>query len=171
NLTLVHPKNVMQAADTVAMLTSDHSPLLQLLETIKQNTSFAPIKAASPKLQNLSVLLADANNSSSALYHIFMSLQSLNIYLQGIMHATDVPAAIYSASAMRMQTTSTSDPINSVLNSAEQSPEPLKTWLNQIAMDSWACMLKDTAFYIENIWQKTILSFYRVSIANRYPFA
>lgn len=170
NLTLVKPKNLMQVTQMVATLTGNHSPLLQVLDTIKQNTAFAPIKAASPKLQNLSVLLVDANsNPNNLLYQIFVSLQSLNTYLQNIMQATDQPSALFAATAKRMQAADM-DPINSLFMIAEQSPEPMKTWLTSLAMETWECMLQDTAVYIENTWQKSIMPIYLNSIANRYPF-
>src|SRR5580698_9975321 len=59
NTQLNTPKNLVQINKLITTLISNNSPLLILLDTFKQNTSFAPIMDASPRLQRLSLLLAD----------------------------------------------------------------------------------------------------------------
>jgi type VI protein secretion system component VasK len=129
----------------IAILTGNNSPLLQLLDTIKVNTALAPVTAASPKLQSLSLLLAgNSNAQSNALYGIFVSLQELHTYLQAMLNTSDVTISISQAALQHMKNPS-DDPITHIHMIAEQSPEPMKTWLNTIATKSWDFMLQETS--------------------------
>src|SRR5205807_251384 len=82
NLQMTTPKNLAEVDAMVTALTSNNSPLLQVLQTIKQNTSFPEIMAASPKLQTLSTVLGSTSNQPGALYQTFINLQQLHAYLQ-----------------------------------------------------------------------------------------
>ena len=144
NIQLSTPKNLLQLDAMIAILTGNNSPLLQLLDTIKANTALAPITAASPKLQSLSLLLIGANNAQpNALYSIFVSLQELHSYLQTILNAPDIHVAI-AAAAEQHSKNPNEDPITHIHLIAEQSPEPMRTWLNSIAAKSWDFMLQET---------------------------
>jgi type VI secretion system protein ImpL len=154
NIKLNVPQNLAQVDAMAAVITGHPSPLLQLLDTVKQNTALVPIVAGSPKLQNLSVLLVDANrHQTSTLYEIFASLQALHTYLQAMLSAPDTGKAIFQAVAQRMQR-SVDDPIARIHAMAEQSPEPMKTWLETIAEKSWYFLLQEASKYIEIAWQK-----------------
>ncbi len=170
NIQLSVPQNMTQLNVMIAALTSNNSPLLRLLNTIKVNTSLAPIVLASPKLQSLSVLLANAdNNKSSALYGIFVSLQELHTYLETMVKVPEMDEAIFQATVQRMKNSS-NDPITHIYLMAAQSPEPMKTWLNMIATKSWYFMLQETSQHIENAWQKNVVSIFHNKIACYYPF-
>lgn len=170
NIQLSAPKNLVQLDKMIATLTGSNSPLLQLLDTIKINTSLAPITAASPKLQSLSVLLVNANNAKpSALYEIFVSLQELHSYLQAMLNTSNVGASVFQAVTERIKNSS-ENPIAHIHLIAEQSPEPMRTWLNAIAAKSWHFMLQETGQYIENAWQKEVMNSYHGAIENYYPF-
>ncbi len=143
NIQLSTPKNLAQLDKMVAVLTGNNSPLLQLLDTIKINTALAPITTASPKLQSLSVLLMNTDHKPNALYGIFMSLQELHSYLQAMLNTPNVGESVLRAASQRMKN-STEDPITHIRLIAQQSPEPMKTWLNTIATKSWHFMLEET---------------------------
>jgi type VI secretion system protein ImpL len=145
NIQLSAPKNLMELDNMIAILTGNNSPLLQLLDTIKVNTSLAPVTAASPKLQSLSLLLVGDNNAQpNALYGIFVSLQELHTYLQAMLSTSDITVSISQATLQHMKNPS-DDPITHIHTIAEQSPEPMKTWLNTIATKSWDFMLQETS--------------------------
>lgn len=171
NIQLRSPKNLVDINEMITALTGNNSPLLLLLNTIKQNTSYPPILSASPKLQNLSVLLDSANNNQpGGLYGIFIGLKELQNYLQPIVNAPDRDKAILVATAKRMQDPNNNDALRQVKSIADQSPEPMKTWLNTIAIQTWHFMVQDTGQYMESAWQKDIMATYRSAIMNRYPF-
>jgi len=170
NLELTTPNNLSQIAEMIAIITSNHSPLLQLLDTIKQNTAFLPITTASPKLQNLSILLMDANHQqSSLLYQIFVSLKQLDQYLKNITQSSDSKTALLAATAKRMLNDK-EGPITQIHLIAEQSPEPMKTWLHTIATQTWRHLLFESGLQIEKIWEQTILPTYKAQIEGHYPF-
>ncbi|MCC2667466.1 MAG: hypothetical protein K0S63_1382, partial [Gammaproteobacteria bacterium] len=170
NIQLRVPQNLIQLNEMIAVLTSNNSPLLRLLNTIKINTSLAPIVLASPKLQSLNILLASVdNNKSNALYGIFVSLHELHTYLENLLNGSAMDEAIFQATLQRMKNSS-NDPITHIYLMAVQSPQPMKTWLNGIATKSWYFMLQESSQYIENAWQKNVLSIFRNKIACYYPF-
>lgn len=170
NIQLRTPQSLAEANSMVTTLTSNNSPLLLLLDTFKHNTAFPPILSASPKLQNLSVLLVDAtNNQPGGLYGIFVGLKQLNVYLQSMLNSPDIGKSIFEATSKRMQDAN-KDAITQIQVIAETSPEPMKTWLNTIANNIWIQMVKETSQYIQMAWQKDIIPVYRAQIENRYPF-
>ncbi len=164
------PQNLTETNKLISTLISNNSPLLVLLDMFKQNTSFEPILAASPRLQNLSLLLADANaNQTGGLYGIFVGLRQLQAYLDTMTLSSDVSKSTFEATAKRMQDP-TKDPLTQLRAIAETSPEPMKTWLKNITNKTWHFMISDTSAYIEKIWQQNIMLTYHSHIENRYPF-
>ncbi len=151
NLQLNDPQNLTALEAMIARLTSNHSPLIQVLDTIKQNTAFTPIMNSSPSLQSLSFLLMNANNSQvNGLYQIFMGLKQLDNYLKTLL-ASPVPKdAITNATLKRMQDPN-HDAIAQLSSLAEQSSLPMKTWLNLIAARTWELMLSETSLQGKNI--------------------
>lgn len=164
------PKTLLQADEMIQNLTNNNSPLLQLLQTIKQNTSFAPINTSSPKIAALNDLLNSTDNSQDIpLYQVFVSLRQLHTYIQNILNSTDLSKAAFTAAADRMQN-SAHNPITDVHELAEQSPEPLKTWLNNIANQSWGFVLQEAGQHVALAWQDNVIPTYNKQIANHYPF-
>ncbi|MHB1946878.1 MAG: type VI secretion system membrane subunit TssM [Gammaproteobacteria bacterium] len=166
NLKLTTPNNLTTTDTLAANLMSNASPLLQLLKTIRENTSFAPILSASPKLQALNNLLGNAhNNEENSLYQIFVNLRQLHFYLQNILTSRDVGQAAFDAAKNRMLTP-THDPISELRLLALDSPEPMRSWLNTLAVNSWYYILQETSHFIENAWQINVFSIYHSQIAN-----
>lgn len=70
----------------------------------------------------------------------------------------------------RFTNENSSDPISALFHQAKQSPEPLKSWINQIAGDAFALLIKDSRLYINQQWQQTAYKTFESTIAKRYPF-
>ncbi|MDR3478899.1 MAG: type VI secretion system membrane subunit TssM [Gammaproteobacteria bacterium] len=172
SIQLATPANLAQADSIIKNLISKNSPLIELLKTVKQNTAFAPIMAASPKLAALNALLSENDSQNNGLTKIFGSLSQVHGYLQEIMDAKDVNNAAFLSVSTRMKNAPTSnDPLTQLFNLAKTSPDPIRTWLNNIAAQSWHFMLTDASHFVENRWQSEILSTYHSKLANRFPFA
>ena len=170
NINLSTPTTLAQMQEMVSHLTNSTSPLLQLLQTVQQNTSFQPIIAASPKIQTLNALISNMQNTQQgALYPAFVSLRQLDSYLQHTLNTNDAAKSTFLA-AKNHGLNPAGDPITQLHVIAEQSPEPLKNWLNLIATQSWKLIMDDTGRYIENNWRTTVASTYRSQLMNRYPF-
>lgn len=169
NIELITPKSLSQTDTMLSALTSDHSPLLSLLQTIQQNTAFDVITSKSPKLQGLNTLLANAgNDQSNFLYETFVSLRELDSYLQMILKSSDPLHATFVSTKEHGDTNN--DPIYNMRTLSLRVPDPMKFWLSNIANQTWGLMIKDTALYIDKNWQKQIAETYTNQIANRYPF-
>lgn len=170
NTQLQIPDNIAQINNMIRLLISNSSPLLIMLDIFKQNTAEAVVLSASPKLQNLSLLLSDATaNQPGGLYGIFIGLRQLQNYLDPITTSADFRKTTFEATARRMQDP-TKDAITQLHAIAETSPEPMKAWLNRIADQTWHIMVNDTSDYIQLAWQQVIMQTYHTAIENRYPF-
>lgn len=169
NLKLVTPTSLAQTDVMITNLTSSSSPLLQLLQTIKQNTSYEPIVESSPKILVLNNLLANAQSDrENTLYQIFVALRQLHFYLHTILSSTDSGNAAFEAAKARMLS-STGDSISEVHHLADEAPEPLKSWLNTLANASWHFVMQEASQHIENAWQVNISTLYQSQFANRFP--
>lgn len=170
NLNLIDLTSLDKTNAVITTLTSDSSPLLQLLQTFKVNTSFAPILSASPNIHSLNTLLSSARtDQENPLYQIFVTLKELNTYLNDILNSNDIGYAAFSVAENRMQSP-VGDPITQIVFLAERIPDPVKGWLNTLASKSWYFILKETSQYIENAWQLNIAPVYRAEFASRFPF-
>jgi type VI secretion system protein ImpL len=169
NIQLKVPKNLTQLNQMIMTLTGDHSPLLQLLSTLKENTALAPVIAVSPKLRELSVVLAEVNtNQSGTLYAVFVGLQELQAALQKMLTG-DEGANAFQMTVQRMQAPE-QGAIARAHAIAERSPDPLKTWLHTMASESWRFMLQETGAYVQNNWGKNIVPAYHAAVDHYYPF-
>lgn len=159
-LTLTTPQNLAQTDAMIASLMSNTSPLLQLLKTINQHTSFPDIMSTSAKLRSLNTLLTSANDTQqNTLYRTFIHLRGLHTYLQTILTNNDIGKAAFQAAKTRMQQ-SDADPIQQLHNLATQQAEPMKTWLSLLSEKSWYFLLQEASRYIENAWELNVLTLY-----------
>jgi type VI protein secretion system component VasK len=53
---------------------------------------------------------------------------------------------------------------------AEQSPMPIKGWINQLTNDTWHFLLKNAMHYLDTSWSERVTQHYQNQIAGRYPF-
>lgn len=170
NIKLSQPKNLQQTNLLIGELINNNSPLLQLLQTIHENTFFNPIMNNSPKLLGLNMLLEKNNKNENTLYQIFASLQSLHEYLRAVLSAPDEKKAAFEAVAHHISLGSATDPILQVRMMAEKSPEPIKNWMEQISNHAWHFLLEDASHYIDTSWQHQVHPLYQDAIAHYYPF-
>lgn len=171
NIHLSQPKSLSQIVSMTSTLTSNDSPLLQLLQTLHDNTYFEPITTSSPKLQNLGLLVDKNNSTNTMLYQIFSGLQSLHQYLHAVLIAENERKAAFDVVSTRMQHTSDTDPITQLRIIAEKSPEPIKSWLDKIANEAWHYLLQDATRYIDMSWQDQVGHVYQIEIEGHYPFS
>ena len=168
NIQIVAPTSLAQTDLILTTLTSEASPLIQLLQTLQQNTTFALIQNASPKLQALNALLININNQGNTLYQLFVGMKDLHTYLQTILHTSDPAAAAFFAAKNRMQHTSMNDPISQMRMLAEKSPEPIKVWFEKLTDHSWHFILEEAGHHIQYSWKTTVIPYY-LPMVNRFP--
>ena len=170
NIQLSTATDLTQIDAMILRLISNNSPLLQLLQTLHNNTYYQPIITASPKLQSLGMLVDKNGPSDNLLYQIFSGLRQMHQYLQPILTAQNRKQAAFEAISYRMKNNVNPDAITQLRIIAEKSPEPIKSWLNKISNDTWHFLMDDASLYINTAWQDQVMRFYHADIANRYPF-
>lgn len=167
---LAQPNDLAETDALIINLTSTNSPLLQLLQTLHENTYFEPITSLSPKLQNLGQLLEKNAPSQNQLYEIFAGLQALHQYLQTTLTAENMKKAAFETVSQRMANHGTPDAITQLRIIAQKNPDPIKFWLDKIADDSWRFLMKEAGHYLDTSWQNQVIRYYAADIADRYPF-
>ncbi len=170
NIQLETPRDLEQADAIITTLTSYDSPLLKILNTIHENTYFEPVTTASPQLQNIGQLIDKNNAARNQLYQILASLEALHEYLQPVLGAEDPKKAAYQLMTTRMQHQGELDAITKLRLAADQSPAPLKNWINQLTNDTWRFILKDAMRYLDTSWAEKVSNQFQQQIADRYPF-
>ena len=136
NIQLTCPNNLMELHTQLTILTGNHSPLLQMLKTIQQNTAFAVITATSPKLEMLNALLANAHRTqNNVLYYAFLSLQDLHTIVTHIVNAADQKSAALQI-IKRYAEHPSANPIPHLQQLAEHTTEPMKTWFTLLSAQS-----------------------------------
>jgi type VI secretion system protein ImpL len=77
--------------------------------------------------------------------------------------------AAFNNTEKRFNTHGKGDPITGVLQVATTAPQPVQSWLNAIAHNSWQLMLSNTKIYLNSVWKATVLQQYNQTIKGRYP--
>lgn len=170
NIQLSSATDLSQTNRIITTLSSNRSPLLQFLRTLHDNTYFEPITSMSPKLKNLGTLLDKHSQTPTLLYQIFTALQSLNQSIQPVLVANNSNKAAFDIVANRMQNHVSPDAITQLRLIAATSPEPIKTWLEKIADDTWHFLEHEAVNYIDLSWQNQVMPIYHANIAAFYPF-
>lgn len=170
NIQLSRAKSLAEVDDLIVSLISSDSPLLQLLNTIHDNTYFEPVSSASPKLQALGALVDKSSASQQKLYQLFTALQNVHQTLQRILHSANPNKAAFDALSNRILNQNSPDAFMQLRIVSERSPEPLKNWLDNISDDVWRFLIQEAGRYIDTSWQQQVGNPYQTDIAGRYPF-
>lgn len=170
NIQLQQPRDLQQADTMITTLTSYDSPLIKLLNIIHENTYFAPITTASPKLQAIGQLVDKNNAAKTELYALLTNLQALHDYLQPVLSAENPRKAAFDLISDRMKHQGEADAITKLRLVADQSPQPIKTWVNQLSNDTWHYLLNSAMRYMDTSWAEQVIAPYK-QIANSYPFS
>ncbi len=173
-LSTIHPANPDNLTQMNALITqfiSNDSPLLKLLQTLHTNTYFDPIASNSLKLYNLGLLTEKTQASKRQLYQIFFGLSNIHRYLSYIESSPDKNKAAFELLAARVKNPNAANPITQLKLVASTQPEPLKSWLNNIADETLRLLMQQGNKYIDLSWQQQVNPAYQTYIANRYPFS
>jgi type VI secretion system protein ImpL len=179
--------NFSDAINTTAILSGANSPLRNLLQIITTNTqlkSNAKLTATGvqfgigdtiiePEINNKfhSVnSLTITTNNVVPLANIINSLAALHDYLENIASASNPNEAAFNAIKLAMNNNDSNVFVN-LKKQADQLPEPIKTWVDNINNQSLALVIAASKQYINVAWQNNVYSVYQNTLANRYPFS
>lgn len=169
DIQLAIPTDLAHTDDLVATLSNTNSPLQQLLQTITENTHFAPLMAANSQLAAINSLVTNSENQENGLSQILTALRQTHTQLTSVLKAKNRNDAALQVAATRMQQTADKDAISQLLTLAKQSPEPIKTWLSTIADQAWRTLLQSASISLEEHWQADVMTNYHTQIENRFP--
>lgn len=170
NIHLAHSHDLGQLDAMLMMLTAPNSPLVSLMKTVHDNTYFEPVTTLSPKLYALGQTQDPSITTTAQLPDIVQGLQALHTYLQPVVTSNAPRKAAYDLVAARMMHQGTPDPITQLRLLADKSPEPLKSWLNQVTDESWRDLSQTAIHYIDTSWKEEVTHAYEQTIAHHYPF-
>jgi len=144
NISLNSPKNLTETDAMIMNLISTHSPLLQLLQTIHNNTDLDPILSSSLKLQTLNTLFNQTQTQQKdSLFEIFTNLKGLHQFLQQNAGINPTHVAKLGALENSIQQATTEallkeklkaqqDAMSTIRTVAEKYPEPIRNWLQTL---------------------------------------
>lgn len=163
------PSSLPQLVEITKQISSNNSPLWQLLNTIDNNT--AP--------NNDVPLFTVAVSSKFQALHNFMhspevaklqnNLTLLNIYFLPMARPITGERATLMAAAERMDDNAQDDPITHVEQELRILPEPMSSWLNNLTKNSWQLMLSTSQVYLNKVWANQVFPIYQHHLDNRYP--
>lgn len=162
-------ENLTQIINAINLLNNPQSPLVQLINTIKNNTQ--PISDSADFTQQVSTRFLALNGLSSDLLKNTnqTSLVGVKDYLNRIILSPDSLKASYDAAKIRMENQNGGDVIANLLQQARMLPEPLRTWHTTVAAESWRIILQNTQGYLNRIWVAMVYPQYAAVLNNRYP--
>ncbi|TVP88705.1 MAG: type VI secretion system membrane subunit TssM, partial [Pseudomonadaceae bacterium] len=181
-------RDITQGATQVAGFGGASSPLLLLLQEVRDNTLFLPNedlstpldqplasngrsevnRALERRFEPLHRLLDDEGLAGPELTHALQALDALQVQLAALAHANHPEHSAYQLARQRMQ--GQEDALQQVRVSASRLPDPVKSWLTRLADDSWALVLADAHRYINQRYRSELYSNYRSALESRYPF-
>lgn len=162
-------QNLNQIVVMLELLNNPQSPLVQLINTIRNNT--LPISDSVEFTQQVSSRFLALNSLSNDVLKNTnqVSLNTVQAYLSKIVHAGDMERASYDAAKQRMENKGVNDAITTVLQQAHLLPEPLQTWHTTIAAESWRLILKNALNFLNRTWVSSVYPQYQALLDKRYP--
>ncbi len=164
-----NPENLTQLIEVTKQISSNNSPLWQLLNAVDSNT------APNTSVPQFTVQVS----SKFQAVHTFMhspevaklqnNLLALNNYFQPMSRPVTGEKAAFIAAAERMDDDAQDDPITHVEQELRALPEPISAWLHNLTSTSWQILLSASQSYLNKIWINQIFPIYQHHLDNRYP--
>lgn len=157
-----------QIAQVLTQLNDTQSPLIQLINTIKNNTQ--PLSDSVEFTQQISSQFLALNALSNDLLKNAnqASLTAVKLYIDNLIKAKELDFACYEAAKTRMLNQNI-DALTTLLQHARLMPEPLQTWHTTLVAESWRLILKNAQNHLNKIWVETVYPQYLAVLDKRYP--
>lgn len=164
----LHYQDYQQGRQVASQLRQTNT-LSQLITLIQQETK--------PDLDNTSTFNQFVANKFTDLNLISLStvkelgtrITDLERFISTLSVIDDGGKTAFTITKARFTNENASDALSLLYSQAHQLPEPLNTWVSQLAGDTWMLLIKDSRSYINQQWQQTVFKEYKNNIANRYP--
>lgn len=175
---LIDPALLAENSQQVEKLASKLSPkaakLSRIAKLAGQNRMIKlpqnPATLVDKQFEDIHNFMAMENPSASPYQRLRDSLMELQFYLESITSSGDTPRAAFEAAAQRMSN-GQSDAIGKLKMEARYLPEPVKSWVLELAQRSWTHTLANGRGYLLGEYSRQVRPFYERSIQDRYPMS
>ncbi|MBA2657039.1 MAG: type VI secretion protein IcmF [Tatlockia sp.] len=147
-----------------------NNSVAQLIELIQLQT--APILNDRSSLFNEKI----ANHftylnlmSASTTRDLSLNINELEKFLTTISIVNDQGRTVFELTKARFMGGASSDPLSTLYGKAKQLPEPVASWVKQLADDSWYIFIKESKEFLNHQWQQLVYKDYQLNIAAHYP--
>lgn len=180
-------QDLKQLRNTLNNLSGRQSPLIDILKIVANNTALIhllPPNQPFPTVDfrniqaNLVAPFNDLNHfttvvegeKTSGLNQTLVALHTLQDYTDEVANAHNSGQAAFKLAKRKFTSiTQDNDAIDLLLNQAQTTPQPIQSWLNTLANNSWYYVLQETEKYLTAAWQTDVVTEYNAQINNHYP--
>jgi len=166
-----------QAAQQLSALAAANSPIIKLLEELRNNTRLSndsetlnrAMRSMERRFEALHQLLDEGGNPGAELLQTLQALDALHTQLNSLAHASAPGQAAFDMARARIG--GQADAISQLRASAARLPQPADQWLTALAGDSWLLVLQEAYQHINQRYRSELLANWRGSVGQRYPFS
>lgn len=159
-----------QQGRQVAHQLQQSNALTKLTALIQQETKPDLTEQTSHFNQFIASKFTDINLTSlSVTKELNFKIADLERFTSTLSVINDGGKTAFNITKTRFTNENAADPLSLLYNQARQLPAPLNQWVNQLAGDSWALLIRDSRGYINQQWQQTVYREFQNNIARRYP--
>lgn len=181
--------SLRQDAELLMSLTSAQSPLIRLLQQLRENTRLlpghelldkiaqqdgpavfqdAPRRALQRRFEPLHQLLDEQQNPGAELTQALRLLNELHLQLTALNRDSAPEQAAFLRARQRME--GQQDVLGNLRDAAARLPLPVAGWIESLADDSWRHLLEQAYVHVNQRYQSDVHSLYAKAIGLRYPF-
>lgn len=157
-----------EAINTLDLISGKDSPIAKLLGVVYDNTQ--PISQDSIQVSaNFNAINEYSHSDATATWSDTVKiLNHVRNYLFKLERAANPNEAAFNAAKLAIQGNEKS-PIQQLTIEAQNAPEPIKSWLMNIADNTWQIIVQSAHQYMNDAWQQSVMSAYNSGINGRYP--
>ncbi|MBN1684429.1 MAG: hypothetical protein JW855_03210 [Gammaproteobacteria bacterium] len=160
NINLINFTDITQLNQALKILSNDDSPLKQLINLVQTNLPFEVVS----KDNTLKILKTiNVNDLQKAIDNLH------NYFSPTTVDNKNPDEAAFKLASLRVRNGGRGDAIENLLTQAQLYPEPVKSWVYNLATNSWQLLLFHAQNYMNDIWTKNIFPQYQNQIEGRYP--
>ncbi|EKD75721.1 MAG: hypothetical protein ACD_44C00039G0001 [uncultured bacterium] len=172
-------KNFLESDLMLNALTGENAGLIELLQTISKNTAIPTLKNSLPETSNFTAFFDElsksrlaqfnkASENTTQLTQTINALTRLSHDIHMITAQSNQDATALGVAQQYIQNIA-SNPITQLLQLSTTFPEPLKSWLENIAFGNWKLLLDACTREMNHTLKDLIMPYYLSTLHERYP--
>lgn len=161
-----------QLLQQLQLISSTDSPLLKLLQVIKNNTEFQPIEQQSSKIKKLNqLLITSGDKNNNALYNSFIAMRQLGKNIEHIQLSGQAGLDAFNQLQSQLDREKQNNiGLNSLMSASNSLPNPLRLWMINLSNHYYQLLAKKAGQYVNQLWLKQIAKPFHKNFSSSYPF-